>query len=271
MQTLVTRPEPQASVWAADLSAQGLLAHALPLIAIDGPKDLAPVQATWTQLHRHRLLMFVSPSAVEWFFRLRPSGAAWAPGTLAATPGPGTARALLQAGGPWGLQASQVICPPDQAAQFDSEALWPLLSPLNWAGQSVAIISGGDDTEVQGRTWLAQQWQARGAQVHAVLSYRRSPGAWLATQQALARQALLAPSHYAWLLSSSQGIANLLQHHLPALGHVHPDWPHMTAVCTHPNIAEQARQAGFGRIVASKPTLDAVVQSLRQAQTQSIQ
>ena len=37
MTTLVTRPEPQASDWAQALSAQGVAAQALPLIAIDGP------------------------------------------------------------------------------------------------------------------------------------------------------------------------------------------------------------------------------------------
>ncbi|MBI2731959.1 MAG: uroporphyrinogen-III synthase, partial [Aquabacterium sp.] len=144
---LVTRPEPQASVWAADLQSNGLVAHALPLIAIGGPVDPQAVQQTWRDMASLRLLMFVSPAAVEWFFKLRPEGATWAPGTLAATPGPGTAHSLLTAGQTAGLQAKQVLSPEASAEQFDSEALWPVLAPLDWQGRQVAIISGGDQQE----------------------------------------------------------------------------------------------------------------------------
>lgn len=263
MRTLITRPQPQASAWSQALDARGLPAQTLPLIAIEGPADPKAVQATWASLAAHRLLMFVSPAAVEWFFQLRPAGLRWPEGTWAAAPGPGTARALREQGQAVGLSAQAVLAPPEHAQQFDSEALWPVLSPLDWQGQRVAIVSGGDNTEVQGRTWLAQQWQARGAQVHAVLSYRRTAGHWDAAQQALAEQALAAPERHVWLLSSSQGIAHLVQHHLPAWGLQLPPRDRLKALCTHLKIAEQAHHAGFGQIRHCHPTLDAVAQALR--------
>ncbi len=269
MHTLVTRPEPQASQWAADLNQEGLASSALPLIAIGAPQDPEPVTQLWEQLAGQRLLMFVSPSAVEWFFRLRPLGAAWPAGTLAATPGPGTAKALREAGEPLGLAAQHIIVPPPSAAQFDSEALWPLLAPHPWQDARVTVVSGGDDTEVQGRTWLAEQLQSRGAHVTALLSYQRTPGSWTSAQREQATLALQHPTEHVWLLSSSQGIANLVAHHLPDLtGKPHTDLGQSLAISTHPKITQRAREAGFGRILAARPTLAAVVQARRSLQGQ---
>ena len=89
MRLLVTRPQAQADTWAAALRDQGLDAEALPLIEISAPASPQAVQAVWQDMASRRLIMFVSPAAVEWFFRLRPDGALWRPHTLAATPGPG--------------------------------------------------------------------------------------------------------------------------------------------------------------------------------------
>lgn len=267
MRILVTRPEPQASAWVADLQAQGLHACALPLIEIAAPADATPVVGLWQGLSTRRLLMFVSPAAVQWFFKLRPAGATWPPQTLAATPGPGTAHSLLEHGQTAGLQASQLISPPEQAAQFDSEHLWPLLSPLDWQGQRVSIISGGDQQEARGRDWLSQQWRARGATVESILTYQRQPGNWTPDQQALARQALDQPQAHIWLLSSSQAIDQLVQHHLPAL-HLPqpPNWCKLRAMVTHPKIAQHAQELGITRILSARPTLDAVAKALRSAQ-----
>jgi len=267
MRILVTRPQPQASAWAADLCAAGWDAHALPLIAIDGPNDPSPVQNLWRNMVDQALLMFVSPAAVEWFFRLRPPDAAWSPQTMAAAPGPGTARELLAAGSAAGLTPDQILSPDDQAEQFDSEALWPLLAPLAWQGKQVCIISGGDQTEAKGRTWLTAQWQARGAQVSSLLTYQRGPGSWATDQQILARQALRVPEDHIWQFSSSQAIDFLVDHHLPGLAlATPPDWAQARAVVTHPKIAERARQLGLTRITQTRPTLQAVVEALRSAE-----
>lgn len=265
MPLLVTRPQPQADAWVADLRAAGLDAAALPLIAIEGPADPEPVRALWHGLAAHRLLMFVSPAAVQWFFALRPPEARWPATCLAATPGPGTARSLQAAGAPSGLTPQQILTPPSQASQFDSEHLWPVLAPLDWAGQHVAILGGGDQSDVKGRTWLAEQLRARGATVTPVLAYQRGPGTWQAHEQALARAALAQPATHQWLFSSSQAIDHLIAHHLPAWSLPVPDWAAHQALVTHPKIAEHARRAGFGHLVQTRPTLEAVVQARRTA------
>lgn len=258
MRLLVTRPEPQASAWAAQLQAEGADAVALPLIAIHGPVDPAPVQALWRQLAQARLLMFVSPSAVEWFFRLRPSDARWPASTLAAAPGPGTARALSQAAEQAGIDLPPPISPGHDAPQFDSEALWPLLQGLNWTGQAVWTISGGDRQDAKGRTWLSEQLRAHGATVTPILAYQRSAAAWTAEQARLALAATRSPATHRWLFSSSEAIDHLTGTLLASAS-----WCDATALATHPRIAERARQAGFGTVIQTRPTPQAVASALR--------
>lgn len=267
MRVLVTRPQPQADAWAADLRDAGHDAHALPLIAIEGPVDPAPVQALWQGMASQALLMFVSPAAVDWFFRLAPPGARWSPHTLAAAPGPGTARQLMAMGAAAGLKAEQVLSPDAQAEQFDSETLWPLLAPLDWHDKQVCIVSGGDQTEAKGRTWLTGQWQAQGATVSSLLTYQRGPAPWTPAEQTLARQALASPAQHIWLFSSSQAIDFLAAHHVPqlALG-TPPDWSQARTLVTHPKIAERAHLLGMTRITQTRPTLEAVVEALRSAE-----
>lgn len=266
LRVLVTRPEPQAGIWAADLESHGIEAHALPLIAIDGPPDPDAVAQTWQDMSGLRLLMFVSPAAAEWFFRLRPEGATWPAHTLAAAPGPGTAHSLRQLGSAAGLQAGQVLSPDAASAQFDSEALWPVLADIDWQGQHVVILSGGDQQEAKGRTWLSDQWRAHGASVNPVLTYQRGPGEWSPAQRTVAAEALAQPDRHIWLFSSSQAIDHLAEHHLPAHGLTPPDWPRVRAIATHPKIAERCRQLGLTHITSTRPTLQAVVEALRSAE-----
>lgn len=264
MRLLVTRPEPQASQWATALRDAGLDAQALPLIAISAPTDAAAVTALWHSLPTRRALMFVSPAAVDWFFRLRPPGATWPAQTLAAAPGPGTARALRAQGAGHGLHPELLVSPADDLGQFDSEALWPLLAGLDWSGQQVVIVSGGDNDGAKGRTWLTQQWRQQGAQVEVVQTYRRGPGHWQAPEAALARQALAEPASHLWLFSSSQAIDFLIAHHLPSLDAQAGDAARtLRALCTHPRIAERAQAAGMRDVHLCAPTLDAVVQARR--------
>ena len=262
MSLLVTRPEPQASAWVEQLRALGQDAQALPLIDIQGPANPEPVHALWRQLHQARLLMFVSPSAVEWFFRLRPAACLWPEHTLAAAPGPGTARALVQTAGEAGLTLPRVICPDEDAAQFDSETLWPLLQSLNWQEQSVWTISGGDRQDAKGRAWLSEQLRSRGAHVTSLLTYQRSAAHWSPEQQALAHVAAQNPPDHRWLFSSSEAIDHLTDTLMPG-----QSWQAATALATPPRIAERARLAGFGQVIATRPTPEAVVAALRPAKS----
>lgn len=255
---LVTRPQPQADDWVARLQALGLRAVALPLLGIEAPADLAPVRAAWAWLAADpgavdppalpAVVMFVSPSAVERFFLLKPAHAPWPPGVIAAGTGPGTRRALLAAGVP----DAAVLTPDDDAAVFDSEALWAVLrGRVTWAGRAVLVVRGEG-----GRDWLAETLRQQGAQLHFVEAYRRTLPVPDAAGRAVLRQALRQPASCCWLLSSSEAVG-----HLPALAPA-ADWTSATALATHPRIAEAARRLGFGRVMEVSPSPEAVAKAL---------
>ena len=94
MRVIVTRPAAQAVSWVQSLQREGIAAVALPLIDIAPALDPTPVIEAWQHLAGTRLVMFVSANAVEHFFALRPVGTSWPADTQAASPGPGTTRAL---------------------------------------------------------------------------------------------------------------------------------------------------------------------------------
>jgi uroporphyrinogen-III synthase len=246
---LVTRPQPQADEWVAALQALGLRALALPLLEIAAPADPAPVHAAWHRLAQLAVVMFVSPSAVQRFFALRPAGRVWPPQLIAAGTGPGTRQALLTAGVP----AAAVLTPPDSANTFDSEALWAVLRPrLDWPGRSVLVVRGEG-----GRDWLADTLRQHGAQLHFVEAYRRTLPVLDAAAHQLLQQALAQPAAYCWLFSSSEAVS-----HLPTLA-PGADWGQAVALASHPRIADTARGLGFGRVQQLAPAAAAVAAALR--------
>ena len=296
---LITRPQPQADSWAKALQTQGIAAQALPLLQINFPAASAALAQAWRGLAAYRAVMFVSPAAVEGFFRGRPTDAlAWPAATLAATPGPGTA-ALLQdhlqrlrgvhpllheppkspeapepamsdvKGRPGDANTSpgpndiQIICPGPTDETFDSQSLWRHLCHMPWASQHVLIVHGADETVGAARQWLSDQWQALGATVQAIDSYGRGSAIWTPAERQLAQQACLHPRSFAWLLSSSQGLSALHEQLLPAAQLNNCQFSHWQALCTHPRIAESARQRGWGHIQTCQPTLEAVARARR--------
>ena len=174
MRVLVTRPEEQAREWVARLAERGVVAAALPLIAIEAPADPVPVRLAWQTLSQRSLLVFVSPNAVTQFFAQRPAGGDWPAALRFGSPGPGTSAALRAAG----VAPGAIVEPPLDAGRFDSEALWAVLGPLGpWQGRSVLIVRGSVDGEAQGRgrEWLSQVLRDAGAHVDLVAAYRRVP------------------------------------------------------------------------------------------------
>ena len=245
---LVTRPQPQADDWVARLQALGLQAAALPLLAISGPHDPAAVLAAWHRLPQLDLVMFVSPSAVERFMALRPAGAVWPAGVLAGGTGPGTARALVEAGVP----AATVVAPAADSGQFDSEALWALLQGRrSWQHSQVLVVRGDG-----GRDWLAEVLRQQGASLHFVEAYRRTVPVLDAAGAALLAAALAEPQRWCWLFSSSQAAG-----HLRLLA-PSADWTGSRALATHPRIADAARALGFADVQQLQPTPQAVLQAL---------
>lgn len=245
MRVIVTRPQREAQDWVQALQQAGHEAWALPLISIAPAPDAAAVQQAWQALDQYLGVMFVSANAVEGFHGARPVGnarpfEAWATG-------PGTVRALRQAGVP----AQQIVAPPEDAPQFDSEALWALVTQRIRPGVRVLVVRGADaaghSSEGAGRDWFARKVRAAGGEVDFLASYQRlSPV--LDAQQRRRAQAAAADGSV-WLFSSSEAVHNL-QASLPGV-----DWRHARAVATHARIAQAAHAAGFAEVRETRPAL----------------
>lgn len=260
---IVTRPAREAAQWVQQLQARGIQATALPLIAIgpaSGPKAQQALQHARAHCTEYRALMFVSGNAVVHFFEQNMPLAldkqalkaikirAWAPG-------PGTARALEQAGVP----CSSIDGPAPDAPQFDSETLWQQVAHQVRPGDRVLIVRGRSEgahetKQGTGRDWLARQIETAGGQVEFVVAYERGAPRFSAAEVALAQQA--AQDGSIWLLSSSEAVAHLAQA-LPTVA-----WGAAHALATHPRIAEAARAVGFGTVRECRPALDDVVASI---------
>ncbi len=255
IELLVTRPADQAKEWVARLAQNGLIARSAPLMTIEVLADPSPLRAAWQAIESYRLVMFVSPTAVDQFFAWKPAAAGkvehtWPKDLLFASPGPGTTARLLEHGVPRSL----IVEPASDSTQFDSEALWQRLGLFEWTGASVMMVTGDG-----GRDWLAQQLKSRGARVDAVVAYRRGAPHWTPQLQSLAQDALFRPERYLWMFSSSEAIGHLIARY-PA-----PCWSKSLALTTHPRIAASANQAGFGRVYSCRPTLEAIIACIQSA------
>jgi uroporphyrinogen-III synthase len=250
MRVVITRPSGDAQAWVDALQAAGHQALALPLIDVGPATHTQPVMQAWAQWPSFQAVMFVSAQAVRYFFERQPASPTWANGPRCWATGPGTHKALLQAGVPLGC----IDSPAADAAQFDSEALWQRVSTQVQADKPVLIVRGHDvntqpDAALSGtgRDWLAQKLQAAGASAQFVVAYERRAPVWSAQEKAQATQAATDAS--VWCFSSSQAIQNLV-HTLPR-----QSWAKARCIATHPRIAQTAQGLGFGEIHMSKPSL----------------
>ena len=262
---IVTRPLQDAQHWVQQLQQGGFAAEALPLIDIAPASDAQAAAHAWKTLDAYAACMFVSGNAVDYFFQKKEAGtqagqAQAAPEIIASNkqpvppslrfmaPGPGTVAALRAAGVP----AGQIDAPQADAAQFDSEALWAVVGRRDWQGRRVLVVRGeGQEAGgvSSGRDWIARQWEAAGAQVDFVGVYQRRAPVFTEAQIQRARAASTDGS--VWLFSSSEAVGNLVG--APALAGV--DWRRARAIATHPRIEEAVHAAGWGVVVASRPAL----------------
>lgn len=254
---VVTRPQPDASLWVQQLQVQGIPSEALPLLEIgpcQHPAAAAAVRAALGQLGRYQALMFVSSNAVRYFFQhVRALQLDVPPALQFWSPGPGTSKALLSEG----ISPQSLIQPAQDALQFDSESLWEQARHHVHAGDAVLIVRGGDGLQAagQGRQWLTDQLQQRGVHVDFAPVYERHAPA--ATAQLLDRIGLLREQQALWLFSSSECLQHLVRYN-PAWS-----WQGHTALTTHPRIAQQAQLAGFGHVVETLPTLEGITASIK--------
>ncbi len=272
---IITRPAGSARAWQAALQPHlpGTPCHVLPLITI-APVAASQIQPCWQALAQWHAAVFVSPAAVEHFFAAQEQAAQlWlAHGLRAWAVGPGTRRALLQVG----IPACQIDSPPDDASQFDSEALWPHIQPQLAAclrsGKRILRVRGTDhdphgtaafeagqgagheQSAGSGRDWLGAAIRQAGVGVDSVAAYCRQPPAWQAQQARAARA--LAEKPAVWLFSSSLAVRYLARQFPDG------DWAHAHALTTHARIARQAQALGFGRVLTCRPTVQDVLRSV---------
>jgi uroporphyrinogen-III synthase len=259
MRIVVTRPAREAREWAAFFASHLHQPVALPLIDIAPALDRQALANVWKLALDeaipgqvpYKAAMFVSANAVDHFFAARPAKAAGLPFARAWAPGPGTGNALRANGMP----PAQIDEPQADVAQFDSEALWPLVAQQITSGSRVLVVRGGDASgQAQGRDWLAAQVREAGGECHDLVAYVRRIAVWTPEQKALASEA--ASDGSVWLFSSSEAVANLAAL-LPA-----QDWSSARAVATHERISQAARHIGFGRVRTSRPQRADVLASI---------
>lgn len=265
---IVTRPVHEAAHWVTALNERGWLAQALPLIEITPPRQaqaLAALQHARDHWSQWDALMFVSAAAVRHFFDGVSLQASLHErcGTRFWVPGPGTAKVLAGALKGASMPPDCIDAPPTDAGQFDSEHLWPMVAGQVQPGFRLLVVRGASvaaDEESpgvptgKGRDWLIERCRERGAQVDVCVAYERHAPAWAPQERSAAIEASARGS--LWLLSSSQALDHL-QSALPQAR-----WDGAAALCTHPRIAQRAREAGFGHVFSSRPALADVLAAL---------
>jgi len=219
----------------------------LPLLTIVPKIEDALSNQMIQALQSAALAIFVSPNAIECTLRLieKPwqdvSNQVIPIGVMG-----GSSMAALKNHGVGAESAPTPIILPQDNAHWDSEGLWLELQKLqwNWSDKKVLIFKGEG-----GRDWLAETLKNAGAQVEAISVYQRIPlaldnSAWNDIHEIDFAQSL-------WLLTSSEAVRYLGQAKLPL--------DLATAICPHSNIADAAKQVGFGEVLTCEPGDDALI------------
>lgn len=255
---VITRPEPDATRWVQALRERGWPAEAWPLLRIAEPQGAAEREqlARWREAWPTQdALMFVSAAAVQRFFA---EPVAPGPGhTRFWAPGPGTARALSEALWALGIGSERIDAPPRDAAQFDSEHLWPVVASQITPGRRVLVVRGASEGREgnlpgQGREWLIERCRAAGAEVQACVAYQRERV--VPAGADLQRLPSCTGEGQVWVLSSSEA--------LQSLQGLWPAGARAVALATHPRIAQAARELGFVEVITARPALADVVRAL---------
>ena len=291
---ILTRPAKESSLWIEGFERAGHRAVNWPLIDIQPIKlDIHQTQILG-EVNTYAALVFVSPSAVEHFFKslalhpllLKPLNPCWATGL-------GTAHSLKK----YGIGAAQIVSPPMSAPQFDSPRLWEVTKGLVNSGDKVLFIRGLDEEsqprqprqprqptqstqstqsipqvrtiedpdDVMGKhavssqsstgsQWLMAQLRQQGVWVNELEIYQRGIPSWSNEQTKEAIKAVERGS--IWILSSSLSVQHLSRL-LP-----HQDWSKARAIATHERIARTAIELGWGVVRSSRPLIADVLTSL---------
>ncbi len=238
---LVTRPEGEAAEdLCAKLRAAGYPVEHQPLMTLEPVEELPPAQRQRvTDLDRYQHVIFISANAVRFgMAHLKDAWPQWPVGLHWYAIGSATA-ALLES---YGIQA---LTP---GSVMTSEGLLALPQLADVAQQRVLIVKGEG-----GREKLAGELAQRGARVDTLACYRRLPP--VLPPGALAKWVSAVGSAVV-LVSSGEGLANLAELLSPAetskLGE-------LCLIVPSARVADQARDAGFARVVTAENASDAAM------------
>lgn len=256
LQVVLTRPAQDAATWVGHLQDAGCQVTLLPLLDLSDLMTTQEARHAGDLLLRSQAVMFVSANAVRFLAKALEATHAWVEhfqqGARAWCTGPGTAAALMACG----IPASQIDQPASNAAQLDSEALWPVVQAQVSLGLRVLFIRGADETgAIAGRDWLVQQLEGKQAKLEAVAAYRRLPT--VLTQAQQVQVSALIAQNAVWLFSSSAAIESLVSQCPGA------DWSKAKAVVTHPRMAQLVEKWGWQRISIASPGIRSMLASIK--------
>lgn len=232
---IVTRPATQADALCAAIVAAGGLPLRVPLLEIVPNEDAAHYAPFATRLDTYALAFFVSTNAVTAGLGGIRQHRPWPPGPPVATVGPGSADALRANG------FAPVIAPGER---FDSEGVLalPEFSKGAVRNRNLLIVRGGG-----GRTLLEDTLRAHGARVDTLDCYHRR-------LMAIDVPALLAVHHNtpidAIALTNSEATTHFVNMLKWAGATMLLD--ELVAFAPHPRIADNARMAGFAKVVLTE-------------------
>ena len=232
---LVTRPAGQAAALGDRLRAAGFAPLYLPTLAIEAADAAVAVAALRAALPC-AVAIFISANAVQHALPVIAAAGGLPAGCRVAAVGPASARALRAAG------FADVLMP---ETRFDSEGLLALPELHQVAGRRVVIFRGEG-----GRTLLADTLAARGADLRAVICYRR-----IAAGDSTLLTAWLARNAIAVLTATSRASLDGL---LTLAGPAATQLKALPLAVLSAALADHARQAGFeGPILPAGEASDA--------------
>lgn len=223
---VVTRPVGRGRALTRALSAHGYAVASLPGSSIGAPADVEAARRGLRAAQSADRVIFVSPTAVAWAFRLCPA-LAFRGATIVLAPGPGTRAALARRGLPAAVPT----------ARYDSEGLLALPALRAVDGLRIVLVGAPG-----GRDLLARTLAGRGARVESVAVYARRPAR--LDRRHLARfDTLSGPIASCW--SSAEAVGHVL-------GALTPERRRRLArglaVASSARIAEALAARGFRRV-----------------------
>lgn len=146
--------------------------------------------------------------------------------------------------------------------RFDSEALLATLeatlgTQAGFDGRVLIVRGNG------GRAWFADQLRERGIAVDEIESYRRVRPTPDPVAVAALRRLFSDHADAIFIVTSSEGLANLVAMVEAALGSAAREWLfNQLIVASHARIAEQARRMGFSKLKSAAPGDEGMVAAI---------